>query len=181
MDVITTKIEGLLILKPKVFADNRGSFFESFNLKLFQEITNSNVSFVQDNISVSKKNVVRGLHFQAPPFAQGKLVSVLNGKALDVAVDIRKNSTTYGQHLAVELSFENGLMLWIPEGFAHGFSALEDNTIFSYKCTNYYHKPSEGAIIYNDPSLNINWGVSQEIVSEKDLQAQPFSTFVSPF
>ncbi|MFP5470200.1 MAG: dTDP-4-dehydrorhamnose 3,5-epimerase [Bacteroidia bacterium] len=181
MEAISTPIEGLYIIKPRVFTDDRGAFFESFNLKTFQKITGTNVSFVQDNISTSNKNVVRGLHFQAPPFAQGKLVSVVKGKALDVAVDIRKKSPTYGQHYSIELSSENKLMFWIPEGFAHGFSALEDDTIFSYKCTNYYHKESEVSILYNDPKLNINWGVSQEILSEKDKLAQPFSTFVSPF
>jgi dTDP-4-dehydrorhamnose 3,5-epimerase len=181
MEAINTPIQGLLIIKPTVFSDERGAFFESFNLNEFQKVTNTNVTFIQDNISISKKNVVRGLHFQSPPYAQGKLVSVVKGSALDIAVDIRKNSPTYGQHFSIELSFENKLMFWIPEGFAHGFSALEDETIFSYKCTNYYNKTSEGSILYNDPLLNINWGVSQEILSEKDKLAQPFSTFVSPF
>ena len=181
MEIIKTPIDGLYVIEPKVFTDERGAFFESFNLKLFQATIYSKAQFVQDNISTSKKNVIRGLHFQAPPFAQGKLVSVVQGKVLDVAVDLRKKSSTYGKHFSVELSFENKKMLWIPEGFAHGFAALENDTIFSYKCTNYYNKESEGSLIYNDPILNINWGINQEIISEKDKLAQPFSTFVSPF
>jgi dTDP-4-dehydrorhamnose 3,5-epimerase len=181
MEAISTFIEGLFILKPRIFSDERGWFFESFNQKVFNELTNTSTNFVQDNQSCSKKNVIRGLHFQAPPYAQGKLVSVIKGKVIDVAVDIRKNSPTYGKHVSIELSSENKLMLWIPEGFAHGFVALEDDTIFSYKCTNYYNKESEGTLQWNDPDLQIDWTIDKEILSEKDKVAQPFATFVSPF
>lgn len=181
MEAISTFIDGLIILKPRVFSDERGWFFESFNQKVFNELTNTSTNFLQDNQSYSKKNVIRGLHFQAPPCAQGKLVSVIKGKVIDVAVDIRKNSPTYGKHVSIELSSENKLMLWIPEGFAHGFVALEDDTIFSYKCTNYYNKESEGTLQWNDPDLQIDWTIDKEILSEKDKVAQPFATFVSPF
>jgi dTDP-4-dehydrorhamnose 3,5-epimerase len=181
MEAISTFIDGLFILKPRIFSDERGWFFESFNQKVFNELTNTSTNFVQDNQSCSKKNVIRGLHFQAPPYAQGKLVSVIKGKVIDVAVDIRKNSPTYGKHVSIELSSENKLMLWIPEGFAHGFVALEDDTIFSYKCTNYYNKESEGTLQWNDPDLQIDWTIDKEILSEKDKVAQPFATFVSPF
>ena len=181
MEAISTFIDGLIILKPRVFSDERGWFFESFNQKLFNELSNTSTNFVQDNQSCSKKNVVRGLHFQAPPYAQGKLVSVIKGKVIDVAVDIRKNSPTYGKYVSIELSSENKLMLWIPEGFAHGFVALKDDTIFSYKCTNYYNKESEGTLQWNDPDLQIDWTIDKEILSEKDKVAQPFATFVSPF
>jgi dTDP-4-dehydrorhamnose 3,5-epimerase len=181
MEAISTFIDGLFILKPRIFSDERGCFFESFNQKVFNELSNTSTNFVQDNQSCSKKNVIRGLHFQAPPYAQGKLVSVIKGSVIDIALDIRKNSPTYGKHVSVELSSENKLMLWIPEGFAHGFVALEDDTIFSYKCTNYYSKESEGTIQWNDPDLQIDWTIDKEILSEKDKVAQPFATFVSPF
>jgi dTDP-4-dehydrorhamnose 3,5-epimerase len=181
MEAISTFIDGLFILKPRIFSDERGWFFESFNQKVFNELSNTSTNFVQDNQSCSKKNVIRGLHFQAPPYAQGKLVSVIKGSVIDIALDIRKNSPTYGKHVSVELSSENKLMLWIPEGFAHGFVALEDDTIFSYKCTNYYNKESEGTLQWNDPDLQIDWTIDKEILSEKDKVAQPFATFVSPF
>jgi dTDP-4-dehydrorhamnose 3,5-epimerase len=181
MEAISTSIDGLIILKPRIFSDERGWFFESFNQNVFNELTNTSTNFAQDNQSCSKKNVVRGLHFQAPPYAQGKLVSVIKGRVIDIAVDIRKNSPTYGKHVSVELSSENKLMLWIPEGFAHGFVALEDDTIFSYKCTNYYSKESERTLQWNDPDLQIDWNIDKEILSEKDKVAQPFATFVSPF
>lgn len=177
----TFNIEGLVLFTPKVFKDDRGLFFESFNQKRFDEAVGKSVTFVQDNISVSKKNVVRGLHFQNPPFAQGKLVRVVKGSVIDVAVDIRKKSPTYGKYIAVELSDNNHKMLWIPEGFAHGFVALEEDTIFTYKCTNYYHPQSEDAILWNDRQLNINWRVKTPILSEKDQLSQSFSTFASPF
>ena len=177
----TFDIQGLVLITPRIFADNRGYFFESFNQKLFNEQIGQVVTFVQDNISVSKKNVIRGIHFQAPPYAQGKLVRVLKGKAIDIAVDIRKNSPTYGKHISVEISEYNNKMLWIPEGFAHGFVALEENTLFSYKCTNYYNSASEGAILWNDTQLNIDWKVKSPILSEKDKISQKFNTFVSPF
>ena len=139
------------------------------------------MSFVQDNLSKSDKNVLRGLHFQAPPYAQGKLVQVIRGSVLDVAVDIRKDSPTYGQHHSVVLSEENKTQFYVPEGFAHGFVTLEDNTIFSYKCTNLYHPNTEGAIIWNDKDLEIDWQVENPIISEKDLKANPFHSFESPF
>jgi dTDP-4-dehydrorhamnose 3,5-epimerase len=181
MEAISTSIDGLIILNPRIFYDERGWFFESFNQNVFNKLTNTSTNFVQDNQSCSKKNVVRGLHFQAPPYAQGKLVSVIKGRVIDIAVDIRKNSPTYGKYVSVELSSENKLMLWIPEGFAHGFVALEDDTIFSYKCTNYYSKESERTLQWNDPDLQIDWNIDKEILSEKDKVAQPFATFVSPF
>jgi dTDP-4-dehydrorhamnose 3,5-epimerase len=137
--------------------------------------------FVQDNVSVSKKNVLRGLHFQHPPMAQGKLVSVLNGRVIDVAVDIRKNSPTYGQHCMVELSRENGLQFWIPPGFAHGFLALEDETVFNYKCTNYYSPDHEETLLWDDIDLKINWPIQNPIISKKDLVGKIFRNFETTF
>jgi dTDP-4-dehydrorhamnose 3,5-epimerase len=176
-----TKIEGLLILHPNVFGDDRGWFMESFNQQRFEQVlTELNLpisTFVQDNHSLSQKGVLRGLHFQKEPYAQGKLVRVVQGKAWDVAVDIRPDSKTYGQWVGVELSAENKTMFWIPEGFAHGFIALEDNTQFLYKTTNYYNKESEGAIIWNDPTLAIDWPLSEVdevLVSDKDKEAFNF-------
>ena len=181
MRVEQTKIEGLLILHPQVFGDDRGWFMESFNQQRFESALNElNLpipTFVQDNHSLSQKGVLRGLHFQRSPYAQGKLVRVVQGKAWDVAVDIRPESETYGQWVGLELSAENKTMLWIPEGFAHGFISLEDDTQFLYKTTNYYHKESEGAIIWNDPTLAIEWPLGQVdevLVSEKDQVAQRF-------
>jgi dTDP-4-dehydrorhamnose 3,5-epimerase len=174
-------IDGVVLFTPKIFKDERGLFFESFNQALFNKAVGKSTLFVQDNISVSKKNVIRGLHFQKPPFAQGKLVRVIKGRVIDVAVDIRKKSLTYGKHVAVELSEENNKMLWVPEGFAHGFVALEDDTVFSYKCTNFYNNQSEDAILWNDKELNVDWKVKSPILSEKDKISQSFNTFVSPF
>ncbi|MCB9224107.1 MAG: dTDP-4-dehydrorhamnose 3,5-epimerase [Crocinitomicaceae bacterium] len=180
MEVISFNIEGLLAFQPRVFGDDRGYFFEPFNKKNFSEHL-VGIDFVQDNESCSKKNVVRGLHFQKPPFAQGKLVRVVKGAVIDIAVDIRKNSATYGHYQRIELSEHNKTIFWIPEGFAHGFVALEDDTIFSYKCSNYYDQPSEDSILWNDKDLNIDWGVAQPIISDKDAIAQNFNTFNSPF
>lgn len=180
MEVIETKIKDLLIIKPKVFADSRGYFFESYNADVFKQ-NNITVNFVQDNQSLSSTGVLRGLHFQAPPFDQGKLVRVITGAVLDVAVDIRKNSPTYGEHITVELTEENKTMFYIPPGFAHGFLTLSDNTIFSYKCTNVYNKLSEGCVLWNDTDLNINWNVANPTLSEKDLVGTPFKEFTSPF
>lgn len=181
MKVETTKIEGLLILHPNVFGDDRGWFMESFNQQRFEQVlTELNLPvpvFVQDNHSLSQKGVLRGLHFQNAPHTQGKLVRVVQGRVWDVAVDIRPDSKTYGQWVGVELSAENKTMLWIPEGFAHGFIALEDNTQFLYKTTNYYNKESEGAIIWNDPTLAIDWPLAEldkVLVSDKDKEAKPF-------
>ncbi|MBL7889493.1 MAG: dTDP-4-dehydrorhamnose 3,5-epimerase [Bacteroidia bacterium] len=180
MEITKTPIEGLLIIQPKVFEDDRGHFFESYNKSDF--ITNGiNVDFVQDNQSLSQAGVLRGLHFQNPPFAQGKLVRVIKGAVLDIAVDIRKNSKTYGEHFSIILNEQNKTQFWIPEGFAHGFLTLENNTIFSYKCTNYYNKASEGCILWNDPVLNINWDIKNPVLSEKDKVGEAFNKFKSQF
>lgn len=180
MEVIETKIKDLLIIKPRVFADARGYFFESYNETVFKQ-NGIIANFVQDNQSLSNTGVLRGLHFQAPPFEQGKLVRVITGAVLDVAVDIRKNSPTYGEHVAMELTEENKTMFYIPPGFAHGFLTLRDNTIFSYKCTNVYNKASEGCVLWNDKDININWNISNPILSEKDLVGTPLKEFTSPF
>lgn len=163
MELIKNEIDGLLIIKPKIFEDDRGYFYETYNNTFLE-----NISFVQDNESKSCKNVIRGMHFQIPPYEQGKLVRVIKGSVLDVAVDIRKESPTYKQWKSVVLSEWNKLMFWIPPGFAHGFRALEDDTIFFYKCTNYYNKESERSFIWNDPDINIDWFISEPIISEKD-------------
>ena len=181
MKIESTHIEGLLVITPTIFKDDRGYFFESFNKKLFEEQTKSSVDFTQDNQSKSEKNVLRGLHFQNPPFDQGKLVRVIAGSVLDIAVDIRKKSATYGEHFKIILDTQKHQMLWVPSGFAHGFVSLEDDTIFSYKCTNYYHKDSEGCILYNDSEIGINWEVQNPILSAKDKVGENFSTFVSQF
>lgn len=180
MEIIKTPIQDLIIIKPRVFEDARGYFFESYNFENFKEILGGAV-FVQDNESKSQKNVLRGLHFQRPPYTQGKLVRVINGSVLDVAVDLRKNSPTYGKYHMVELTESNKLMYWVPPGFAHGFVTLEDHTIFTYKCTNIYNKASEGSIKWNDPDIGIDWGVENPKLSEKDEQSPAFKDFVSPF
>jgi dTDP-4-dehydrorhamnose 3,5-epimerase len=180
MKITTTPLEGLLIIQPDVFADDRGYFFESYNVEKFLQ-AGLDLRFMQDNESKSKKGVLRGLHFQAPPFAQGKLVRVMKGAVLDVAVDIRKESPTYGKWESVVLTGDNKLMYWIPAGFAHGFATLEDDTVFFYKCTNVYNKNSEGSIIWNDPALSIDWGISDPIVSGKDEMAPLFRDLLSPF
>ncbi len=180
MEIKTTSIEGLLIIQPRIFKDSRGYFFESFKTEKYKEI-GIPFNFVQDNLSYSTQNVIRGLHFQNPPYAQGKLVSVVKGKVLDVAVDIREGSPTYGQHFAIELSDENHLQLWIPVGFAHGFAVLSDYAIFTYKCTHFYHQPSEEGLIYNDPDLQIDWKIENPIVSEKDLQLKRIRDFKTQF
>lgn len=169
MNVIKTDIEGLVVIEPKVFGDSRGYFFESYNSKAFDEAV-GDVTFVQDNESMSSYGVVRGLHYQKPPHAQAKLVRVVKGKVLDVAVDLRKDSPTFGRHVAVELSEDNHRQLFIPRGFAHGFSVLSDEAVFQYKCDNYYAPHSEGAIAWDDPDLAIDWRIPAEmaILSEKD-------------
>lgn len=166
-----TKLKGCFIIEPKVFEDSRGYFFESFNREKFNELVGLDVNFVQDNESYSTKGVLRGLHYQTGDFAQAKLVRVIKGKVLDVVVDIRKDSSTYGQHIAVELSEENKRQFFVPRGFAHGFIVLSDTAIFSYKCDNFYNKASERGIIYNDPELNIDWQLPENelIISKKDL------------
>jgi dTDP-4-dehydrorhamnose 3,5-epimerase len=180
MQVETFDIQGPLVITPKVFADERGHFFESFSKELFKQ-HGIDFEFVQDNQSLSQKGTLRGLHFQAPPFDQGKLVRVSRGTVIDIIVDIRKSSPTYGQSIEVELSDKNFKQFWVPPGFAHGFSVLEDNTIFQYKCTNYYNKASEGGILYNDPDLKLNWQIENPIVSEKDQILPCLKNLISPF
>ncbi|MFL5754283.1 MAG: dTDP-4-dehydrorhamnose 3,5-epimerase [Bacteroidia bacterium] len=180
MEFRETGIEGLRIIQPRVFEDERGYFFESYTTREF-EMLGLDVKFVQDNQSLSQKGVLRGLHFQNPPHAQGKLVRVIKGAVQDVVVDIRKGSATYGKHFSVELNERNKTMLWIPHGFAHGFATLEDNTIFFYKCTNYYNKSSEGCILWDDADLNINWMLTDPVLSAKDKDGTPFKNFVSSF
>ncbi len=172
MKVIETHLEGCFIIEPTVFGDSRGNFFESFNQQNFNQLTGLTTSFVQDNQSISQRGVLRGLHFQKGVHSQAKLVRVIKGKVLDVAVDIRPKSSTFGQAFSIELSGENNKQLFIPRGFAHGFSVLENNTIFAYKCDNYYNKQSESGIIFNDPSLNIDWKLNKDeiILSDKDKE-----------
>ncbi len=179
MTIEETFIKDLLILSPSVFADSRGYFLESYTKKTLT--SKLDVEFVQDNESMSQKGVLRGLHFQKPPYAQGKLVRVITGSVLDVVVDLRKESSTYGSHYKHILSDKNKLQLYVPKGFAHGFLVLEDNTIFSYKCTDYYHKDAEFSLLWNDTTLNINWEYENPIISEKDKNAENFANFVSPF
>ena len=180
MEIIKTKIPDLLIIKPAVFKDERGYFFESYSKGKFLN-QGIDKNFVQDNESKSVKGVLRGLHFQKPPYSQGKLVRVMKGAVLDVAVDLRKSSPTYGKWASIELTEDNKFMYWIPPGFAHGFITLEDDTVFFYKCTNVYNKESEGSLRWNDPDLNIDWGLSNPILSEKDQVSPLFKGFESPF
>ncbi|WP_159022145.1 dTDP-4-dehydrorhamnose 3,5-epimerase [Formosa sp. L2A11] len=170
MTVTETKLKDCFILEPQVFGDKRGYFLESYNAETFKELTNLDVTFVQDNESFSSRGVLRGLHYQLGEHAQAKLVRVVKGEVLDVAVDIRKDSPTYGQHVAVNLTEENKKQLFVPRGFAHGFVVLSETAIFSYKCDNFYNKASEGSIIYNDETLNIDWQIdeSEMLISEKD-------------
>ena len=169
MEVVETNIEGVIIIEPRIFKDDRGYFFESFSQREFEEKV-CKTTFVQDNESKSGYGVLRGLHFQKPPFAQSKLVRVIKGAVLDVAVDIRKGSPTFGQYVSVELTGDNHRQFFIPRGFAHGFSVLSEEVIFQYKCDNFYSPQSEGAIAWNDPDLNIDWRIPIEevILSEKD-------------
>lgn len=175
------EIEGIMVFENDVFIDNRGYFMEVFKKKRNKYHYLKEYSFTQDNISCSKKDVLRGLHFQAPPFEQGKLIHVLKGKVIDVVVDIRKKSKTYGKHLKIELSSQNHKQLWVPPGFAHGFITIEEDTLFSYKCTNYYSKDHEMDLLWNDEDLNINWGIKNPIVSDKDQKATKFENLNSPF
>lgn len=169
MNIIKTDIEGVVIIEPKVFGDSRGYFFESYSQRDFNSLVGE-VNFVQDNESKSCYGVIRGLHFQKPPFEQSKLVRVVKGKVLDVAVDIREGSPTFGKHVAVELSEDNHRQLFIPKGFAHGFSVLSEEAVFQYKCDNFYAPEYEGAIAWDDPALGIDWRipVDKVIISEKD-------------
>jgi dTDP-4-dehydrorhamnose 3,5-epimerase len=167
MKIIRTAIPEIIVIEPPVFKDDRGYFFESYQFQKYRDHI-SEVTFVQDNISSSVKGTLRGLHLQVEPFAQGKLCQVLQGAVLDIAVDVRKGSPTFGKHVAMELSAENKKQIWIPPGFAHGFSVLSDTALFHYKCTNYYNKAAERCLLYNDPVLQIDWRVQKPIVSEKD-------------
>ena len=180
MTIIETGFEGLLIVEPKVYGDGRGYFMETWNKYTFAD-AGIPYDFVQDNQSGSVKDVVRGLHFQVPPFEQGKLVRVLAGSVLDVVVDLRKKSATFGKAYSLIIKASSHSMLFIPPGFAHGFRTLEDNTVFAYKCTAPYHAASERTISWNDPNLAIDWGVKDPVLSAKDLQGMRFSDFDSPF
>lgn len=182
MEVIKTDIEGPVIIEPRIFGDARGYFFESYSEREFREKV-ADITFVQDNESRSRRGVLRGLHFQAPPFAQSKLVRVVVGAVLDVAVDLRRNSPTYGRHVAVELTADNHRQFFIPRGFAHGFSVLSDDVIFQYKCDNFYTPQSEGAIAWNDPALGIDWRLDAAdiILSEKDMHHPLLADIKTPF
>ncbi len=180
MEVIKANIDGLLIIKPDVFGDDRGYFFETYSKRKYAEYSIEE-DFVQDNISKSLKGTIRGLHYQVGDKAQGKLCHVIKGKVLDVAVDIRFDSPTFGQYFSIELTGEDKTQMWIPPGFAHGFSVLSDEVLFVYKCTNYYSKSDERAILYNDPQLNIDWKVENPIVSEKDLKAKLINEIQADF
>ncbi len=177
MKVITTPIKDLLIIEPTLFNDSRGYFFESFNEQKFNEATGLGIHFVQDNQAYSAFGVLRGLHYQLNPHAQAKLVSVIKGKVLDVVVDARKNSATFGQHFSIELSADNKTQLFVPRGFAHGYVVLSDTAEFFYKCDNYYNKESEVGIAFNDPTLNIDWQIdlATAIISDKDKLNPPLS------
>ena len=180
MNIIETKIEGLIIIEPTVYGDSRGYFMESYSKRIFQELI-GDIDFVQENESKSKYGVVRGLHFQKEPYAQSKLVRVVKGAVWDIAVDIRNGSPTFGQHLAIELSEENKRQLFIPKGFAHGFSVISEEAIFQYKCDNYYNPESEDAILWNDPQLNIDWKIpyNDVILSEKDKKNKMFISLLN--
>jgi len=180
MKVEKTFIDGVLIIKPDLFEDSRGFFFESFNKNKYDHL-GINAEFIQDNVSKSGIGTIRGLHYQVGQFAQGKLCSVLQGKVLDVAVDIRFGSKTFGQHFLVELSDKNKNQIWIPPGFAHGFVVLSKDTIFTYKCTAMYNKESERTIIFNDSDLNINWQIDEPLVSEKDMNGGAFKDIQKDF
>ncbi|WP_177764869.1 dTDP-4-dehydrorhamnose 3,5-epimerase [Flavobacterium sp. I3-2] len=178
MNAKETKLKGCYILEPNVLKDERGYFFESYNENKLAEIIGFRPNFVQDNESKSSYGVIRGLHMQTGEFAQAKLVRVLEGKVIDVAVDVRKGSATFGQHIAIELSAENKRQLFIPRGFLHGFSVISDAATFFYKCDNFYNKESEAGILYNSPELNIDWQIEsgKEIISEKDLKLPSFDS-----
>ena len=182
MEVIKTHIDGVVIIEPKVFGDARGYFFESFSEREFKEKV-GDIHFVQDNESMSKFGVMRGLHFQRPPYAQSKLVRCVKGQVVDVAVDIRKGSPTYGQHVAVLLTEDNHRQFFIPQGFAHGFAVLSETAVFQYKCDNFYHPEADGGISILDESLGIDWGLAMKeaLVSEKDAKHPKLAEFDSPF
>ena len=179
MKIENTFIKDLMVLSPTIFTDDRGYFLESYNKKNLAKFLD--IDFVQDNESCSQKGVLRGLHFQKPPFSQAKLVRVIRGSVLDVVVDLRKDSTTFGNYFKHILTAKNKKQVFIPEGFAHGFLVLENDTIFSYKCSNYYNKESEVSLLWNDATINIDWEIKNPIISEKDKNAQAFVDFVTPF
>jgi dTDP-4-dehydrorhamnose 3,5-epimerase len=180
MEIIKTDLNGALLIKPKVFSDDRGYFLESYRADIFN-INGIKINLVQDNISKSRKGTIRGLHYQVGEKAQSKLCQVIYGRVLDVAVDIRFNSPTFGKHFAYELSDQNHFQIWIPAGFAHGFSVLSEEAIFYYKCSNYYSKEHERSIRFNDPDLEIDWKVENPIISEKDLQSKFFKEIEADF
>jgi dTDP-4-dehydrorhamnose 3,5-epimerase len=180
MEVKKTHIDGPLIIQPNVFGDHRGYFSESYNAREFEKL-GLDFSFVQDNQSLSNKGILRGLHFQNPPYSQGKLVRVIKGRVVDVIVDIRTSSPTYGEHIKIELSEENFTMMWVPPGFAHGFLTLEDETLFAYKCTEFYEPDSEAGLMWNDPEFNIDWGTESPTLSDKDKVHPSFKNFISKF
>ena len=181
-EIIKTDIEGVFIIQPKVFGDSRGYFMESYSMRDFNEHV-ADINFVQDNESMSTYGVMRGLHFQRPPYAQSKLVRCVKGKVIDVAVDIRKGSPTYGKHVAVELSEDNHRQFFIPQGFAHGFAVLSNEAIFQYKCDNFYHPEADGGICITDQTLGIDWKIplSEALLSEKDKKHPLLADFDSPF
>ncbi|MBQ0124091.1 MAG: dTDP-4-dehydrorhamnose 3,5-epimerase [Bacteroidales bacterium] len=183
MEIIKTKIEGVLIIEPKVFGDARGYFFESFNAREFKEKTGLDINFVQDNESRSHYGVLRGLHFQRPPFAQSKLVRCVQGAVLDVAVDIRRGSPTYGQHVSVELTDDNHRQMFLPKGVAHGFAVLSETALFQYKCDDFYAPQADGGISILDGSLGIDWRIptDQALLSDKDTRHPLLKDFESPF
>jgi dTDP-4-dehydrorhamnose 3,5-epimerase len=188
MNILTTPIKGLLVIEPKVFGDDRGYFFESFSTAAWEAAIKREAAarqdipvFVQDNESLSKKGVVRGLHFQIPPFAQDKLVRVIKGEVLDVAVDLRRDSPTYGEHFSMLLSGKNKKQFFIPKGFAHGFSVLDDDTVFVYKVSELYCPEAERSILFDDPELGIDWKVDTAVVSDKDRRGVRFNDFITPF
>lgn len=183
MNVLETKIPGVYVIEPKVFGDERGYFLESFNAREFKEKTGVDVTFVQDNESKSRFGVLRGMHFQLPPYTQSKLVRVVKGKVLDVVVDIRKGSPTYGKYEMCELTEDNHRQFFVPKGMAHGFAVLTEEAIFQYKCDDFYHPEAEGAIAWNDPDLGIEWPISSAdvILSEKDKHHPMLKDFETPF
>jgi dTDP-4-dehydrorhamnose 3,5-epimerase len=180
LKISKTNIEGLLIIEPEVFSDDRGYFYESFSKKKYEELL-TNLNFVQDNISKSVKGTIRGLHYQVGEKAQGKLCFIISGEVLDVAVDVRFKSPTFGKHFSHILNSKKKTQIWIPPGMAHGFSVLSDEAIFAYKCTEYYSKEHERAILFNDPDLKIDWKVKKPLVSEKDLKARRFREIEKDF
>ncbi len=183
LQIFPTEIPDVLLIQPKVFRDARGFFLESYNQQAFAAAGLSDLHFVQDNLSSSQKGTIRGLHFQHPPYAQGKLVAAFQGKVLDVAVDIRKGSPFYGKHVAVELDAEKMQFLYIPPGFAHGFQVLSDTCLFYYKCTNVYDAASDGGLLWNDVNIGVAWQALENapVISEKDSKQTPFADFDSPF